>query len=350
MDKIKLLYLIPNFKTAGSQNVLLSLFKGIDKTLFDPYICVEKYPEFIPDDIPKNRCFVYKSTSSKLRDVINFRKLLKKQDIKIVHSWDYRSDYLDSMASRISGVKYLYTKKNNAWSWRWKVKSLFSSHIAYDNPAMKRRFFNSIIFRSKITFIPHGVSTEVFKPSEKIQDEGFNIVCIGNITRNKNQLFIIKAIKELPENVVLHLYGRADEAYLDEIDRFLIEHNLKNRIYFHGYVDNHIIPDILERMDLFVLASNQEGMPVSILEAMACGVLVLSSDSGGGTRFLLDEKYIFSFDDTKDLVEKIKTFIAMDRTERNALEEKGIQEIYLKHTIEKEIMAYESLYKNLLNK
>jgi hypothetical protein len=43
--KIKVLYTIPNFKTAGSQYVVLSLFKHIDTSKFEPFVAVEKFPE-----------------------------------------------------------------------------------------------------------------------------------------------------------------------------------------------------------------------------------------------------------------------------------------------------------------
>lgn len=343
MAKIKLLYIIPNFKTAGSKYVLLSLFMGIDKAFFDPYVCVEKYPEMIPDDIPKNRRFVKEKTGSKLRDVINFKKLVKRHNIKIIHSWDYKYDYLDAFASKFGGVKY-----NNSWSWRWKVKSLLSTHITYNNPEMRDRFFNASIFRNKITFISHGVDTQIFRSLKKIPKQTWDIVCIGNIENNKNQLFIIKCLKFLPKNVILHLYGNIEKTYREEIDEFLYANNLNNRVIFHGYVENTTIPEIFRKMDLFILASYQEGLPVSILEAMACGVPVLSSDSGGGSRFLLEKDQIFSLEDITELTEMIKAFITMSEIKKMALIENGISKVLKHHTRDKEVQKYEKLYRSLI--
>src|SRR5690554_5957433 len=99
--RIKVLLTIPNFKTAGSQNVLLSLYRRIDRGVFDPFICVERFPELIPQEVPLDHQLVFEWTGNKLKDVRNFRKLLKRNKIDILHSWDYKSNYLEALATKL---------------------------------------------------------------------------------------------------------------------------------------------------------------------------------------------------------------------------------------------------------
>lgn len=350
MNKIRVLFTIPNFKTAGSQYVVLSLFKRINKDIFDPYICVEKLPDAIPTVVPINRQIVFDFKRGKLERVLSFRKILIKEKIDIVHSWDYKSNYFEALATRLANVPYLYTKKNNAWSRRWRLKTFLSTHIAYDNPEMKERFFNSYSTPNKTTFIPHGVDTDIFTPMEKTPTEFFNIGCIGNIGVNKNQMFIIKALKWLPNTVRLHLYGNEDKEYRQQMNQYIESNNLKHRVFFHGFVGNENIPNILKSLDLFVLASFHEGLPVSILEALACGVPVLSSDSGGGARYILEKDSIFSLKDCGELMEKIKKIYSMDKSKRNILKREGSKNVKQNFTLEREVLAYEKLYINLLGK
>ena len=349
MPKIKILYTIPNFKTAGSQNVLLSLFKSVDRALFEPYICVEKFPELIPDDVSIDRRLMFKWTGNKVQDLLNFKSLLKKNKIDIVHSWDYKSNFLEALASKLAGVHYLYTKKNNGWSKRWKLKSLFATHIAYDNPEMRERFFNRVSFRNKISFIPHGVDIKIFKPIKKIASKTFNIACIGNICSNKNQLFVIKAIKDLPENVILHLYGKEEKEYKKKIDTYINSNDLKDRVYLHGYLDNKVISEVYRKIDLFILASFQEGMPVTILEAMSCGIPVLSSDSGGGTKFLLKDGggYIFDLKDSQDLTTYVRRLI-QNPEEMLSLSTLGRLNAEMNFALKNEIEDYEELYQKIM--
>ncbi|WP_313113727.1 glycosyltransferase family 4 protein [Aequorivita sediminis] len=348
MSKIKILYTIPNFKTAGSQYVLLSLFRNIDRTVFEPFICIEKFPGSVPEDVLKNQLILFEWSGKMSRDVLDFRSVLKKHNIDILHSWDYKSNYTEALACRLAGVKYLYTKKNNAWSKRWLLKSWLSSHIAYDNPEMKARFFNSFLLRHKISFIPHGVDTKVFKALKPIDHATFNLVCVGNIGDNKNQLFILKALKNLPQNIVLHLYGKEDKEYRKKLDDFIELNTIKERVLFHGFLANKIIPQVYREMDLFVLASYQEGLPVSILEALACGLPVLSSDSGGGANYILSRGggYVFHLDNPNSLADNLKK-MATDKEEMKRLSIEGLNNIKANFSVKGEISSYEKVYLNI---
>ncbi len=349
MDRrIKILYTIPNFKTAGSQYVLLSLFRKINKDVFDPYICIAKFPETVPAEISEKKWFQFEWKGGKFQDILNFRRFLKNHKIEIVHSWDYTSNYVEALACRLAGVKYIYTKKNNAWSKRWQLKSLLSHHIAYDNPEMKMRFFDSTFLRNKILFIPHGVETSIFKPLEQLARKTFNIACMGNIGTNKNQLFIIQALKDLPTEIHLHLYGNEEKAYRKKINEYIFTNSLSDRVHFNGFIANKDVPTLYRNIDLFVLASLQEGLPVSILEAMACGVPTLSSDSGGGAKYLLDLEYIFSLEKPNELTDKILRFYNMDENEKQGLVNLGRDRICNEHSSQKEVLAYEALYKKLV--
>ncbi len=351
MDRrIKILYTIPNFKTAGSQYVLLSLFRKINTNVFDPYICIEKFPETVPADISEKKRLQFEWKGDKLKDILNFRRFLKVHKIELLHSWDYKSNYKEALACRLAGVKYIYTKKNNAWSKKWQLKSWLSNHIVYDNPEMKARFFKASIFKNKISSIPHGVDTDVFKPMEKLDHKNFNTGCIGNIGENKNQLFVIKILNELPEQIILHLYGNEDPKYRAILNRYIEDNGLENRVHFHGFIENKNIPSVLRSLDLFILSSINEGLPVSILEAMACGVPVLSSDSGGGARYLLEAAGIFSLENPNELIQKILKIYYMDESGRIALSKKGIQNIYEKHTLQTEVNSYQDLYIKLFSK
>lgn len=348
MSKTKILYTIPNFRTAGSQYVLLSLFRNVDRTVFDPYICVENSIEVFPEEIPTECRLMFQWTGNKLQDLFGFKSLIKKYNIDIVHSWDYKSHYFEPLAAQIARVPYLYTKKNSGWSRRWKLKSLLSSHIAYDNPEMKDRFFNDSIFQKKITFIPHGVDVDVFKPLKKVPRTTFNIACIGNITTNKNQLFIIEALMALPKDVHLYFYGNEDDSYRKKIDEYLIANSLSDRVFIKSFVANVDIPQVYKNIDLFVLASFREGLPVSILEAMACGVPALSSDSGGGAKFLLPPEFIFSLENTKDLTDKILWFYNMSDDGKQNIKNSGRARVCNQHSVQKEVSDYERLYKKLI--
>jgi glycosyltransferase involved in cell wall biosynthesis len=346
-QKINILFTIPNFKTAGSQYVMLSIIRGLEPSKFNLFIAVKDFPEFIPTDIAKDRRLVLSFSTSTYKNVRQLSKILNNNNIDILHSWDYKSDLTEVIACRLIGVKYLFTKKNNSWSKRWKLKSLLANYIAYDNPSMKDRFFNNTMLKSKTTFIPHGVNlnTFCFRPSQK--NRNFNICSIGNVVENKNQGQIIEALKYLSKDVHLQIYGNEDKTYRAYLEKLITDYNLQERVHFHGFINNEEIPQILIKQDVFVLASRQEGLPVCLLEALACGLPVLSSDSGGGARYILEDNqggYIYS--STKDMVEHIKC-IQNDEVLYKDLSKSAVKNVSARFSLQNEITAYKNLYLKL---
>ncbi|MBD0823877.1 glycosyltransferase family 4 protein [Aestuariibaculum marinum] len=349
--KIRILFTIPNFKTAGSQYVLLSLLKVLDDACFEWFVAVEKFPDERPEAIPESQFIHVPRQGHLLKDVRLFSKILHKNKIDLVHSWDYKSEFVEVLGARFARVPYLYTKKNNAWSKRWWLKSVLSHHIAYDNPDMKIKFFNDKVLKSKVSFIPHGIDTSVFKPlKSRGEKERFSMCCVGNINPNKNQLFLIRSLLHLPENVDLYLYGRAEMQYLSLLQDEVNIYKLQNRVYFKGFVDNITLPKVFHKHDLFVLASHQEGLPVSVLEALACGLPVLCSDSGGGSRYIFKEEKggkVFDNKNMSDFVNDVMAFI--NDTNYYREQEQAAVENVQGFTVEHEGKLYSQLYEKLIN-
>lgn len=348
--KIRVLFTIPNFKTAGSQYVLLSIINKLDKDLFEIFVGVETRLELIPDSIPvKNRVQIL-LTGNTLKDAYRFSKTLRKKKIQLVHSWDYKSQFVEAIACRLAWVPYIYTKKNDAWSKRWFLKSLLSRGIAYNNPDMEQRFFNHFLLRHKVRFIPHGIDTNHFKPTanKKENREVFNLCCIGNMGENKNQLFLVNALKSLPQNVHLNLYGHGDKTYLRGLKTLIHQEQLEERVHIHNFIKNLEVPGILQKQHVFVLASKKEGLPVCVIEALACGVPVLCSDSGGGSRYIFKDGLggaIFDLNNMQQFIAQINLFY----TDTNYLLLKRREAIALskQFDLNKEVKSYETLYQQL---
>src|SRR5690606_4979464 len=123
MKKIKILYTIPNFDTAGSGKALLNIALGLDKEKFEPHIlCLHNkgaffrtveqsgIPIHIFDYIPKERPFL-----KMFRSCIDVSKKIKNINPDIVHSFHYSSNYTEALSTRIAGKKWVFTKKNMSW-------------------------------------------------------------------------------------------------------------------------------------------------------------------------------------------------------------------------------------------
>lgn len=129
--------------------------------------------------------------------------------------------------------------------------------------------------------IPNGVDTEQFSPAVGRQ-RGTQILCVSRLVGRKGVQFLIEAMPEICRVVsgaTLTLVGSGkEEANLRELAGRL---GIEQHVQFLGAVEHRDLPEIYRRADLYVQPSFYEGMSNTILEAMACGLPIVSTAEGG---------------------------------------------------------------------
>ncbi len=117
--------------------------------------------------------------------------------------------------------------------------------------------------------------------------EHFQLICLGNIDRNKNQLLILHALLELPKSIKLKIVGRVtDIAYYTDLICFIEKSNLVNRVEFCEFLPSPY--DELSQSHILVSASFSEGLPGTIIESCLLNRPVVSSNSSLGVFEILD--------------------------------------------------------------
>ena len=137
------------------------------------------------------------------------------------------------------------------------------------------------------TMIPHGVNTDLFNIHEKTtiagigQDKLINV--IGRIREAKGQLVVMKALAGLLGNHPewgLAFIGKVDETgYADKIISMAAEMGISSQLHFLPETDD--ILGFYRATDAVVIASVSEGFSLVCLEAMACGLLTIATESVG---------------------------------------------------------------------
>jgi glycosyltransferase involved in cell wall biosynthesis len=147
-----------------------------------------------------------------------------------------------------------------------------------------------------IKLIPNGVDLERFIPVDHHHDGALQILCVGRLIERKGQRFVIEAIHKLqqrgvPAELNLVGLGDAESEYRGLAERL----GVTKVVNFLGYIPREDIPNIYAQSDVFVLASYNEGMSVATLEAMASGLPVIVSRTGGTQELVLEDLNGWSF-------------------------------------------------------
>ncbi|MBQ2771100.1 MAG: glycosyltransferase family 4 protein [Methanocorpusculum sp.] len=131
----------------------------------------------------------------------------------------------------------------------------------------------------KIVIIPNGVDTDVFHPVEKDASNPFTVIWVGRLSAGKGLKYAILGFEKFLQNAPSALmYVVGDGPYLDAAQAYVCDNGLDKSIIFTGRVDNEEMLSYYTRSSVYLMTSMSEGMPRTLLEAMACGLPVVCTD------------------------------------------------------------------------
>jgi glycosyltransferase involved in cell wall biosynthesis len=210
--------------------------------------------------------------------------------------------------------------------------------------------------------ISNSVNTDFFRPlSQKERDEtrerygikGPSLVYMGRISYEKNIAQVIRSFSVLlerksMEEVRLMLVGDGPER--GKLEKLIREKKLEKKIIWTGALRGDELRKAIGCNDIFITASKSENMPLSVLEAMACGLPVVAVGERGLIEIVENGKngYLSSSDSSKELADKI-TDILSDRDKKIQF---GVfsRELSQKYSQERVMLSFEECYERLLKK
>jgi len=236
-------------------------------------------------------------------------------------------------------VARLFGKKLGLWylhkSLTWKLalanilaNSIFTAHA--DGVPIKS---------SKVIVTGHGINTGPFENMGRKPDNSkFTILTVGRISKSKNLLILVKSAillqQKLSKQVDLIIVGEPylpeDKAYLRTLQKYIQEKNAGDRIEFVGKVYHEQIADYYKKADVFLNASDTGGVDKAVLEAMASGVPVITSNIA--FKNILPNNCLFENNDLDGLMEGLSNYKEIDTKSLRAI---VINNHNLKNTIKK---------------
>lgn len=306
----KLMILTHDLAIGGLQRVVVNICKYIDRNQFDiSVLCLNAFGEFTADiqkmGIPVS-CLPKKVNKPDYLSFLKVAKIFRREKIQIVHTHNTQAFIDGTIAGKITGVKRIvhtdhartFPDKRRYMVIEWFLSHLVDKVVGVSNHTCKNLINYEKISTKKIVTIPNGVDAEKLlqkvdckkKRKELFIEQRTPVIGLGvRLTEQKGITYLLKAmptiIKKYPD-ITLLIAGdgplRCD--LQNEADSLgLIS---KNHVKFIGArTDMHEIYNIL---DLYILPSLWEGLPMVLLEALAVGCPVIASDVGGVKDAIID--------------------------------------------------------------
>lgn len=362
MKRIKILYTIPNFDTAGSGKVLYDLAKGLAKDQFEVHIACSHNKGAFFQEIEKLGLPIHfiqttckpKPYWSILNRIKPYKKFIKQHKFDVVHSWHWSSDWTEVLGAKLGGAKFIYTKKAMTWgNIHWKIRSYLSDFIITINEEMRDYFPN----KKQQQLIPLGLDTNYYSPEkfpENKQSEKFKIITVANLVPVKGIEILIDAIVLLNNSAIeLTILGDDRSEYAERLKQKVNQLKLQNQILFLGKHTD--VRPFLAESNLYIIPTlnegRKEGMPMALVEAMSMGIPVLGSNISGVNFVLKDFKnLLFEASHSSQLAEKIMEIKNFSEHERNDLGNKLRQYCIDHFSYSSFIKKHEDLYVTLVKK
>ena len=226
--------------------------------------------------------------------------------------------------------------------------SIKKSDIVVTPSQHLKNFILNLGFKNKIEIINNGV----FIPEENTNiftNDQINITIVSRLVSHKNIEKIIKAISDLNSPLInLNIIGDGPE--LNQLQKISLESNNKDNIIFHGKLNRDEIDHIFLNSDIYIQASNYEGLPHSLLEAMSYGIPVLCTPVGECKEILGNEDrgYILDLPVSKNNIKSKISEIIGEKNIANKKGERGKDFINEKYNLTNSFNLYKNLFTRLL--
>jgi D-inositol-3-phosphate glycosyltransferase len=171
------------------------------------------------------------------------------------------------------------------------------------------------VSQSKLISLPNGVDTMLFHPVGKEEKKALR----KQLGLSQNKKIILFVGRFVPKKGFDKVLAARNDEYQIVFAGGNPPHDSDEEILFLGKLSQKKLAQVYQASDIFVLPSQGEGFPLSVQEAMASGLPVITTKDEGYGRYRLDEKFVYLIENpTKDLVcQAIKTLVKDDDLLRN---------------------------------
>lgn len=194
-----------------------------------------------------------------------------------------------------------------------------------------KTFVSSISTNKSIYILYNGASTQKFHLSVKKDENEIKILFMGRLGDRKGVYDLLEAFSLLIEKVPCAILLLGGDGEIDKVNKIISQMNLSERIKVLGWVAGNDKIKLYEKADIYTLPSYNEGLPVSILEAMASGLPVVSTPVGGISEAVIEgvNGYLVQPGDVESLYKRLMSLCqsaelrtSMGKESRELIEEK----------------------------
>lgn len=369
MQKIKILHIIKSLGRGGAEMLLPETLRLHNPDLFEfHYLYFLPWKDQMVDEINNAggsvKCIPAKNNIELLLRVNKVIMYCRDHNIDIIHAHLPWSGFLARLVYKKTGIPVIYTEHNIQERYHKITKLLNRTTFNWQNLALgvskdvSKSIRRNINVKIPVKTLLNGVNTQKFsrnlkkgKSIREIYKIPEDAIVVGNIAVFREQKDLKTWIKA---------FGIISEKFPDVYGLMVGagpgEENLQNLIKELN-IQNLILPGLQKEtvsyfsaMDIFMMSSEFEGLPIALLEAMSMNCAIVSTKAGGVTEVIRDDEdgLLVEIKDHENLAEKSISLIE-NRQELQQYSENARNRVLEKFSLSNMVQNLEREYKNIIN-
>lgn len=380
--KIRITFFIPLLleeSQVGGDLFVINLLKSIDREKFEISLLLGNKKGKFVDEIPKNIRIINLNVSHIRYSVLKLVKYFRAEKPDVFFTFILHANLVSIVSKFLSG-----SKAKIIISERTTVSRLseYSAHNIYTKLTARFAFpFLVKIFypyADEITCVSKGVADDLAKiigssakikaiynyfdfekiirlSKEKINESWFYlndlpIICaVGRLVKDKDYPTLLNAFSLVSKQTKSRLIIIGEGRDRKKLETQAQQLNISDSVYFAGFQKNPY--KFMAESDIFVLSSAIEGLPNVLVEAMACGTPVISTDCKSGPNEVIEDGengFLVPVGDEKSLAEAILKLLSSQEL-REKFSNEG-KKVLQKFSLEKTIKEYENIFLTISDK
>jgi len=304
------LHIIDTTGPGGAETVFVDLVSRLPQDKYRSVVIIQG-KGWVHDELVRRGFspFVIKASGSfNWRYLLSIIKIIKNQKIDIIQSHLLGSNVYSSIAGLICRRPVIATfhggvdihSKERFLALKFAALNLGANAVVAVSESLKQEIIaRTPIKARKVTVIYNGIDTESFhknKNDSLRKNYGWDskdiiVGCLGNIRPAKGYDVLLSAAALLKNNPVRFRFviaGQGKGSLFEKLQRQRTEQMLEENVHFVGFQNDP--SEFLSNLDIFLLASTSEGFSIATIQAMASGLPVIVTRSGGPQEIVMHEQ------------------------------------------------------------
>jgi len=369
--KCNILHYIETSGPGGAETVLLNIARSIDKNRFKPTVVLHK-SRWLHEQLLKSGIKTEIIPSKRSWDIlflVNFIRYCRRHKIDLIHSHLFGANLYSCIAGTTLRIPVIATFHNELFFQGRSEKFMalksmiirnFASKMVFVAEYMKNEYLEYFNFPgNKLLTIYNGIKLNngidnvdgsSLRKELGVLNDDLLVGHIANLRAPKGHQYLVEAASHVCERIpharFLLIGDEGDGTIKKEIEDFIAKTGLKENIKLLGFRKD--VNKLLQLIDIFVLSSTSEGLPLSVIEAMASSKPVVATNVGGLPEIVvLDQTgYLVEPGNAKALADKL-IFLLENKALRDQMGRAGRKVVEERYSLPIMIRNYQSLYEEL---